>query len=119
MKPADNFDTKKWLVENKITTQSRLNENKEINILTSLGFKEGYPGNYYYKFFIPFSDDYFYYVSYQPKKNLNKYNITNSNGQKLKTFNSLDDMISHLKNYMDMHQPDLNEIEVSLNKTLK
>jgi hypothetical protein len=29
MKPADNFDAKKWLVENKITTQSRLNENEE------------------------------------------------------------------------------------------
>jgi len=26
MKKADNFDVKKWLVENKITTQSRLNE---------------------------------------------------------------------------------------------
>ena len=29
MKKADNFDTKKWLVENKITFQSRLNENEE------------------------------------------------------------------------------------------
>jgi hypothetical protein len=28
MKKADNFDVKKWLTENKITTQSRLNENK-------------------------------------------------------------------------------------------
>ena len=28
MKKADNFDAKKWLVENKITFQSRLNENK-------------------------------------------------------------------------------------------
>ena len=27
MKKADNFDTKQWLVENKITFQSRLNEN--------------------------------------------------------------------------------------------
>jgi len=26
MKKADNFDSSKWLVENKITTQSRLNE---------------------------------------------------------------------------------------------
>ena len=26
MKKADNFDAKQWLVENKITTQSRLNE---------------------------------------------------------------------------------------------
>ena len=26
MKKADNFDLRKWLVENKITTQSRLNE---------------------------------------------------------------------------------------------
>lgn len=32
MKKADNFDAGKWLVENKITTQSRLNENKEISI---------------------------------------------------------------------------------------
>jgi hypothetical protein len=28
MKKADNFDASKWLIENKITTQSRLNENK-------------------------------------------------------------------------------------------
>ena len=28
MKKADNFDAKQWLTENKITTQSRLNENK-------------------------------------------------------------------------------------------
>jgi hypothetical protein len=30
MKKADNFDAKQWLVENKITTQSRLNENEEF-----------------------------------------------------------------------------------------
>ena len=28
MKKADNFNASKWLVENKITTQSRLNENE-------------------------------------------------------------------------------------------
>ena len=28
MKKSDNFDAGKWLVENKLTTQSRLNENK-------------------------------------------------------------------------------------------
>ena len=28
MRKADNFDPSKWLVENKITFQSRLNENK-------------------------------------------------------------------------------------------
>ena len=31
MKKADNFDTKQWLVENKITFQSRLNENQINN----------------------------------------------------------------------------------------
>jgi len=31
MKKADNFDAKQWLVENKITTQSRLNEGKIKN----------------------------------------------------------------------------------------
>jgi hypothetical protein len=31
MKKADNFDATKWLVENKITSQSRLNENKSID----------------------------------------------------------------------------------------
>ena len=30
MKKADNFDASKWLVENKITFQSRLNENKTL-----------------------------------------------------------------------------------------
>lgn len=33
MKKADNFDAKKWLVENKITFQSRLNENVNNNDL--------------------------------------------------------------------------------------
>ena len=33
MKKADNFDAKKWLVENKITFQSRLNENINNNDL--------------------------------------------------------------------------------------
>ena len=32
MKKADNFDASKWLVENKITFQSRLNENKVNNL---------------------------------------------------------------------------------------
>ena len=31
MKKADNFDAKQWLVENKITFQSRLNENEEFD----------------------------------------------------------------------------------------
>ena len=30
MKKVDNFDASKWLVENKITTQSRLNENASL-----------------------------------------------------------------------------------------
>jgi len=30
MKKADNFDASKWLVENKITTQSRLNEGSDV-----------------------------------------------------------------------------------------
>ena len=30
MKKADNFDAKQWLVENKVTFQSRLNENKTL-----------------------------------------------------------------------------------------
>jgi len=32
MKKADNFDAKQWLVENKITTQSRLNEDLAAKI---------------------------------------------------------------------------------------
>jgi len=32
MKKADNFDSNKWLVENKITTQSRLNEEETVTI---------------------------------------------------------------------------------------
>ena len=31
MKKADNFDAKQWLVENKVTFQSRLNEEKTFN----------------------------------------------------------------------------------------
>ena len=40
MRKADNFDSSKWLVENKITTQSRLNENK-------LSYRDLKPGNVY------------------------------------------------------------------------
>ena len=36
MKKADNFDASKWLVENKITTQSRLNENEFIPLNKAL-----------------------------------------------------------------------------------
>jgi hypothetical protein len=32
MKKADNFDAKQWLVENKITTQSRINEDDMQNM---------------------------------------------------------------------------------------
>jgi len=32
MKKADNFDAGKWLVENKITTQSKLNEDNFVNV---------------------------------------------------------------------------------------
>jgi hypothetical protein len=116
MKKADNFNASKWLVENKITTQSRLNENESIDILTSSGFEDKYnSGNYYYEFSIPFSDGSLNYVSYQPKSNLNKYHIIDSYGQKLKTFNTLDEMISHLKTYMNMHQSGLNEVEIPSN----
>jgi hypothetical protein len=40
MKKADNFDAVKWLVENKLTTQSQLNEAKQVGTLyhwTKLG----------------------------------------------------------------------------------
>ena len=40
MKKADNFDAKQWLVENKITTQSRLNEEK-------LSYRDLKQGNIY------------------------------------------------------------------------
>ena len=35
MKKADNFDSSKWLVENKITTQSKLNKDENIEIIDS------------------------------------------------------------------------------------
>jgi len=38
MKKADNFDSSKWLVENKITTQSRLNEEESNDVLTQEDF---------------------------------------------------------------------------------
>lgn len=40
MKKADNFDAKQWLVENKITFQSRLNENNVSDIISALVEKE-------------------------------------------------------------------------------
>jgi hypothetical protein len=36
MKKSDNFDASKWLVENKVTTQSRLNEAITINPVKSI-----------------------------------------------------------------------------------
>ena len=53
MKKADNFDSSKWLTENKITTQSRLNEetmmipsslvSKIVNMKSRFGDKAGDP----------------------------------------------------------------------------
>jgi hypothetical protein len=40
MKKSDNFDVTKWLVENKITTQSRLNENEFISPNETLDIDE-------------------------------------------------------------------------------
>jgi len=40
MKKADNFDAFKWLVENKITTQSRLNEGETMNEESSSPFNK-------------------------------------------------------------------------------
>jgi hypothetical protein len=58
MKKSDNFNPGKWLVENKITTQSRLNENEEFdndfpsldyNTITNFIKSKGYEinGDYY------------------------------------------------------------------------
>jgi hypothetical protein len=38
MKKADNFDASKWLIENKITTQSKLNEKESNDVLTQEDF---------------------------------------------------------------------------------
>jgi hypothetical protein len=53
MKKADNFDAKQWLIENKITTQSRLNEetmmipsslvSRYVNMKSKFGDKAGDP----------------------------------------------------------------------------
>jgi predicted Mrr-cat superfamily restriction endonuclease len=40
MKKADNFDATKWLVENKITSQSKLNEEEGTDILSFLKSNE-------------------------------------------------------------------------------
>jgi len=99
MKPANNFDLKKFITEGKL-----IKENKEINKLITSGFKEKFGGNYYYEFTIPFSTKPLDYVAYQPKINSNEYYIIDAYGQELKKFDTLDEMISHLKTYMNMHQ---------------
>ena len=57
MRKADNFDAKQWLVENKITFQSRLNENEEFsddfpsldyNTITNFIKSKGYKITSYY-----------------------------------------------------------------------
>jgi hypothetical protein len=50
MKKADNFDASKWLVENKITTQSRLNEEEYSNERVNPRDEEVQPGvvNHYF-----------------------------------------------------------------------
>jgi hypothetical protein len=44
MKKADNFDASKWLVENKITTQSRLNEDLTDSIAALPDFNSAMDG---------------------------------------------------------------------------
>jgi hypothetical protein len=41
MKKADNFDASKWLTENKITTQSRLNEDEDLFTYNNRGQGSG------------------------------------------------------------------------------
>ena len=43
MKQADNFNASKWLIENKITTQSRLNENNNQKPDFSSDAKNNFP----------------------------------------------------------------------------
>ena len=48
MKKADNFDASKWLIENKITTQSRLNENfEETHEYLQISPEDFQPGDYF------------------------------------------------------------------------
>jgi hypothetical protein len=51
MKKADNFNPGNWLIENKLTNQSRLNENEEILGLkmTNDGIRNILPGTYFPK----------------------------------------------------------------------
>lgn len=42
MKKADNFNVKQWLVENKVTTQSRLNENEISRNIENLVDEKGW-----------------------------------------------------------------------------
>lgn len=48
MKKADNFDAKQWLVENKITTQSRLNEENQPYKIISKKTEKGRIGDEIY-----------------------------------------------------------------------
>jgi len=41
MKKADNFDSSKWLIENKITTQSKLNEDENIDLMSFIKNNKG------------------------------------------------------------------------------
>lgn len=48
MKKADNFDSSKWLVENKVTFQSRLNENfEETHEYLQISPENFQPGDYF------------------------------------------------------------------------
>ena len=47
MKKADNFDATKWLVENKVTSQSKLNEVKEETKKGTYNIKKGTTGTIY------------------------------------------------------------------------
>ena len=57
MKKADNFDAGKWLIENKLTTQSRLNEDQPYKVVSKETKKSEFGDQIYDRYSLELKDE--------------------------------------------------------------
>jgi len=104
MKKVDNFDASKWLIENKITTQSRLNENEETKKGT-YDVKQSNGINYLYL-----------YPGYDMPEGNNPYwEILTSKDGEIFSSKRMGQIVASLIKNLPSYQQDENGITVSLN----
>ena len=107
MKKADNFDASKWLIENKITTQSRLNEEIKKGTYRLVGPQTG---KYKYKYYLYL----FLGYDYPEGKNPNWTLLSSQDGESFSRETIFNDKFTPLLSSLPSFQQDSDNITVSL-----